>query len=314
MLDIAHPRWGAGERGPMLPSIESLRCFTTAAKLLNFRAAARSVALTPAAFGQRIKQLEDQLGAPLFHRTTRSVRLTESGLALLPVAERCLLAAADCVRVGSAGQRSMAPMDVTIGTRHELGLSWILPQLNALTKAQPWLRLHLYFGSGADILGRVRAMEIECCVTSSRLVDPKLESLRLHREDYVFVGGASLLEAKPLRRAKDAEEHTLLDSDVSLSLFRYFRDAPGGGDHLRFAGVVRLGTIEAIRARVLQHAGVAVLPEYLVKKDLAAGRLARILPSVTLLHDYFRLVFRADDPRRATYEKMAEQLAAVPLR
>ncbi|HSO40185.1 MAG TPA: LysR family transcriptional regulator, partial [Labilithrix sp.] len=138
----------------MLPSIESLRCFTAAAKLLNFRAASRSVALTPAAFGQRIKQLEEQLGAPLFHRTTRSVRLTASGLALLPAAERCLLAAADCVRSGAPGSPSLAPMDVTIGTRHELGLSWILPQLDALTKAQPWLRLHLYFGSGADILMR----------------------------------------------------------------------------------------------------------------------------------------------------------------
>lgn len=298
----------------MLPSIESLRCFAAAAKLLNFRAAARSVALTPAAFGQRIKQLEEQLGAPLFRRTTRSVELTESGLALLPAAERCLVAAADCVRLGSAGSRALAPLDVTIGTRHELGLSWIFPQLDALTKAQPWLRLHLYFGSGADIVLRVRSMEIECCVTSSRLTDPKLDSLRLHREDYVFVGAATLLAKQPLRRAADAGAHTLVDTDTSLALFRYFRDAPGGGDHLRFGEVVRLGTIEAIRRRVLSGAGVAVLPEYLVKKDLATKRLVKILPSVTLLHDYFRLVFRADDPRRSVYEQMAKQLAAAPLR
>jgi LysR family transcriptional regulator, glycine cleavage system transcriptional activator len=300
--------------GLMLPSIESLRCFTAAAKLLNFRAASRSVALTPAAFGQRIKQLEEQLGTPLFHRTTRSVRLTESGLALLPAAERCLLAAADCVRTGSAGSRSLAPMDVTIGTRHELGLSWILPQLDALTKAQPWLRLHLYFGSGADILMRVRSMEIECAVTSSRLTDPKLDSLRLHREDYVFVGASALLEKRPLEKAKHAAEHTLLDTDVGLSLFRYFRDAPGGGDHLRFGTVVRLGTIEAIRARAIAQAGIAVLPEYLVKKDLAAGRLVRILPSVALLSDWFRLIFRVDDPRRSIYEQIATQMSAVPLK
>lgn len=298
----------------MLPSIDSLRCFTAAAKLLNFRAAARSVALTPAAFGQRIKQLEEQLGAPLFQRTTRSVRLTESGLALLPAAERTLLAAAECVRVGAAGSRSLAPMDVTIGTRHELGLSWILPQLDGLTKAQPWLRLHLYFGSGADIMLRVRSMEIECCVTSSRLVDPKLDSLRLHREDYVFVGATALLEKKQLRRAEDAKEHTLLDTDETLSLFRYFRDAPGGGDHLQFANAVRLGTIEAIRLRVLQHAGVSVLPEYLVRKDIASGKLTKVLPSVTLLHDYFRLVFRADDPRRPIYEQIAKQMSATPLK
>ena len=298
----------------MLPSIDSLRCFTAAAKLLNFRAAARSVALTPAAFGQRIKQLEEQLGAPLFQRTTRSVRLTESGLALLPAAERTLLAAAECVRVGAAGSRSLAPMDVTIGTRHELGLSWILPQLDGLTKAQPWLRLHLYFGSGADIMLRVRSMEIECCVTSSRLVDPKLDSLRLHREDYVFVGATALLEKKQLRRAEDAKEHTLLDTDETLSLFRYFRDAPGGGDHLQFANAVRLGTIEAIRLRVLQHAGVSVPPEYLVRKDIASGKLTKVLPSVTLLHDYFRLVFRADDPRRPIYEQIAKQMSATPLK
>ena len=298
----------------MLPSLDSLRCFTAAAKLLNFRAASRSVALTPAAFGQRIKQLEEQLGSPLFHRTTRSVRLTESGLALLPAAERCLLAAADCVRTGSAGSRSLAPMDVTIGTRHELGISWILPQLDALTKVQPWLRLHLYFGSGADILLRVRSMEIECAVTSSRLTDPKLDSLRLHREEYVFVGAAALIEKRPLEKAKHAAEHTLLDTDVGLSLFRYFRDAPGGGDHLRFGTVVRLGTIEAIRARAIAQAGVAVLPEYLVKKDLAAGRLVKILPSVPLLSDWFRLIFRVDDPRRSIYEQIATQMSAVPLK
>jgi len=298
----------------VLPSIDSLRCFTAAAKLLNFRAAARSVALTPAAFGQRIKQLEDQLGAPLFHRTTRSVRLTDSGLALLPAAERCLLAAADCVRIAATGDKALAPMDVTIGTRHELGLSWILPQLETLTRGQPWLRLHLYFGSGADILLRVRSMEIECAVTSSRLTDPKLDSLRLHREDYVFVGATSLLDEVPLRKAADAEKHTLLDTDPGLSLFRYFRDAPGGGDHLRFSQLHRLGTIDAIRERVLARAGVAVLPLYLVKPDLAKGKLSKVLPSVSLLHDYFRLVFRADDPRRSIYEGLAEQMARTPLK
>jgi LysR family transcriptional regulator, glycine cleavage system transcriptional activator len=298
----------------MLPSIDSLRCFTAAAKLLNFRAAARSVALTPAAFGQRIKQLEEQLGAPLFHRTTRSVRLTESGLALLPAAEPIRTQSAAATRQRSAGSRSLAPMDVTIGTRHELGLSWILPQFDALTKSQPWLRLHLYFGSGADVVMRVRSMEIECAVTSSRISDPKLDSLRLHREDYVFVGATALLEKLPLEKTKHAEEHILLDTDAGLSLFRYWRDAPGGGDHLRFASVVRLGTIEAIRLRTLAQAGIAVLPEYLVRKDITSGRLTKILPNVACLSDWFRLIFRTDDPRRTIYEQMAKQMSEVPLK
>lgn len=296
----------------MLPSVESLRCFAAAAKLLNFRAASRSVALTPAAFGQRIKQLEDQLGVALFLRTTRSVRLTEAGLALVPAAERCLAAAAECTRVG-AGGLAMAPTDVTLGTRHELGLSWVLPQLDALGLAQPWLRLHLYFGSGEDLVVRVRSMEIDCAITSTRLADPKLDALRLHREDYVLVGASKLLASTPFKRAEHARSHVLLDIDATLPLFRYFRDA-AGGDDLRFSAILRLGATAPIRQRVLAGAGVAVLPLYLVRDDLAAKRLTRLFPRVEPLHDYFRLVFRADDPRRSIYEGMAEHLRGVPLR
>lgn len=298
----------------MLPAIDSLRCFAAAAKLLHFRAAARSVALTPAAFGQRIKQLEEQLGVPLFHRTTRSVQLTEAGLALLPVAEKTLLAAAECVRVAAAGDRALSPVDVVLGTRHELGLSWILPELDPLAKAHPWLRLHLYFGSGSDLLLRVRTMEIDCAVTSTPLSDAKLDAIPLHREDYVFVGARKLLEAVPFTRADHAQKHTLIDVDASLPLFRYFRDAPGGGNRLRFASVLRLGTIEAIRVRAVAGAGVAVLPEYLVRDDLAKKRLVRVLSKIALLPDWFRLVFRADDARRSIYDRIAEHLIGVPLK
>lgn len=298
----------------MLPAIDSLRCFAAAAKLLHFRAAARSVALTPAAFGQRIKQLEEQLGVTLFARTTRSVQLTEAGLALVPVAERTLLAAAECVRVAAAPDRARAPVDVVLGTRHELGLSWILPELDPLARAHPWLRLHLYFGSGSDLLLRVRTMEIDCAVTSTPLSDAKLDAIPLHREDYVLVGAKKLLAAKPLARAEQAETHTLLDLDASLPLFRYYRDAPRGGSRLRFASILRLGTIEAIRARAVAGAGVAVLPAYLVREDLAKKRLVRLFPRVALLPDWFRLVFRADDARRPIYEGIAEHMVGCPLR
>ena len=54
-----------------LPSIESLRCFVEAARQLNFRSAARLVGLTPAALGQRIRQLEELWETALFVRTTR---------------------------------------------------------------------------------------------------------------------------------------------------------------------------------------------------------------------------------------------------
>lgn len=297
----------------MLPSIESLRCFVAAARLLNFRAAARSVALSPAAFGQRIAQLEEELGAPLFRRSTRSVSLTEAGLSVLPVAERCLDAARECARA-ARGETGPPPMEITLGTRQELGMSWVVPQIDALSLVLPSLDIHLYFGSGPDLLLRVRTMEIDCAVTSSRFTDPKLEALRLHREDYVFIGSTKLLGATPLAKEEQAASHTLLDASGDLPLFRYFRDAPGGGDRLHFQRIVRLGSIEAIRRRLLDGAGVAVLPHYLVRDDLAAKAVRRVFPKVELLHDWFRLVFRADDARRPVYEKLAKLMVEAPLR
>jgi len=297
----------------MLPDLDSLRCFAAAARLLNFRAAARSVALTPAALGQRIRQLEDQLGVPLFHRTTRSVALTEAGLALLPHAEQTLAQARECVRA-ARGETGPPPMDITIGTRQELGLSWIVPQLDRLSKQHPTIDFHLYFGSGPDLLLRVRTLEIDCAVTSSRFTDPKLDAIRLHREEYVFVGAAALLRKEPFTEHEHAARHALLDASGDLPLFRYFRDAPGGGDRLQFERIVRLGSIEAIHQRVLARAGVAVLPRYLVEGELARRELRVIFPDVELLSDYFRLVFRADDPRRPVLERLAAAMMETPLR
>jgi len=297
----------------VLPSLDNLRCFLSAARLLNFRKAARPLGITPAAFGQRIRQLEAELGTELFRRTTRSVALTDAGMALVPHAERCLAAAGDCLRA-ARGETGPTPMDLTLGTRWELGMSWILPQLDPLAAAMPWMNIHLYFGSGPDLLFRVRTLEVDCAITSSRLGDAKLDSLQLHRENYVFCGARSLLRKKPLSRPEHAREHVLIDYAPDLPLFRYWKDATGGGDRLQFRQVTCLGSVHAIAVRVTEGAGVAVLPEYIIRRELENGTLQEIFKSVTPLHDYFRLVFRPDDPRRTVYEGLARALMGVPLR
>jgi DNA-binding transcriptional LysR family regulator len=296
-----------------LPSLDALRCFSEAARLLNFRAAARAVGLTPAALGQRIRQLEEMLDARLFHRTTRSVTLTEQGLALLPFAQKTLDAASDCVRAGR-GEVGPAPIELTLGTRHELGLSWVVPMLPRLRKDHPGLTIHVYFGSGPDLVHRVRTLQIDCAITSSLITDPKIDSARLHEERYVFVGAPRLLKRLPLDEVEQAADHVLIDVSPDLPLFRYWRDGDGGTDAAEFAYVLSMGTIAAIRQLVLRGDGVGVLPEYFVAADLAAERLVRLFPDVTPLSDYFRLVFRADDPRRSVYERMADTFLEEPLK
>jgi LysR family glycine cleavage system transcriptional activator len=297
----------------VLPSVENLRCFLLAARLLNFRKAARPAGLTPTAFGQRIRQLEGELGVELLRRTTRSVTLTEAGVALLPHAELTIAAAEECVRSTRGNTAPPAPIEIVLGTRYELGISWILPQYETIVRARPGLSLHLYFGAGPDLLLRVRTMEVDCAVTSSRLVDPKLDSARLHEEEYVLCGARTLFDREPLEHLEQFANHTLLDTGPDLPLFRYWKDAHGEGNHLRFGRWIYLGTVEAIRQRVLAGAGVAVLPAYVVRRELEDRTLVRALPSVEPLSDYFKLVFRADDPRRHVFESIARTLLETPL-
>ena len=65
---------------------------------------------------------------------------------------------------------------------------------------------------------------------------------------------------------------------------------------------------------MLRGEGVAVLPEYLVQKRVESGALRVVLPKVKPAFDHFRLVFRADDPRRPDYEALARLLLESPLR
>ena len=77
---------------------------------------------------------------------------------------------------------------------------------------------------------------------------------------------------------------------------------------------MRVGTIAGIEQLVSAGKGVAVLPRYLVAGALGRGRLRQVLPGVKLASDYFRLVFRRDDPQRVLYESIAESMLRKPLR
>jgi LysR family transcriptional regulator, glycine cleavage system transcriptional activator len=292
-----------------LPHIDALRCFLAAAKTLNFRSASKLVSLTPAAFGHRIRQLEDALSAPLFVRTTRRVQLTRAGLALLPRAEAAVVSVARCLEHDGAFPQTA----MLLGTRHELGLSWILPSLDALTAAHPWLELHMYFGSGSDVVYRVRDAGIDCAITSSLVTEPSVDTLRLHLEAYDLIAAPTLLKKLPLSKPSEFAAHTLIDIDDGTPLFRYFREAPGAPVLPSAAKLLRFGTIEAIRQRAIRGAGVAVLPSYLIAPDLRARRLVKVFPRVKLQSDHFRLVFRRDDPRRPMFELIAEFFRKRPL-
>lgn len=268
--------------------------------------------LSPAAFGQRIATLERQLGEQLLTRSTRRVALTEFGERALTPARRVL---DECARFRKEvlSPQVAASYELTIGTRFELGMSWLTPALTALAKLRPERTLHLSFGDSRDMLERLTRLQVDASVTSSQQLAAGTQHVTLHREDYVFVACAALLRTHGLNTPEDAARHVLLDIDPDLPLLRYFLDGQESSALWSFRHIEYLGTIAAIRHRVLEGHGVAVLPHYFIAADLQEERLIPVQTQAVLRSDSFRLVWLADHARQAELILLGDDLRSMPL-
>lgn len=119
---------------PPLPPLSTLRAFEAAGRLGSFRDAAAELSLTPSAISHQVKALERWLGAALFERTPRLVRLTAAGRAL----SRDASAAFD--RLAHGGARIRARTET-----HRLRVSalplftnvWLVPRLARFEAMHP---------------------------------------------------------------------------------------------------------------------------------------------------------------------------------
>ena len=229
--------------------------------------AARARFLSPAAFSKRVQQVEEHVGAPLFARTTRTVELTHAGEALLP---QDAGQQPDEARVlaGGATHAGPTPAELTLGTRHELGMSWLMPRGARFREDLPHLTVRLRFGGAKELGTAVLSLRADAVVTSHAPSTKRLDSHSPAPRGLRVRGRAALLRKTPLAHADDAGAHALVDAHDDLPLFAYLRAT---GLPLRFAHVLVLGTIAAIREAVLDGEGVAVLPRYFVAPDLERG-------------------------------------------
>jgi DNA-binding transcriptional LysR family regulator len=295
----------------MLHDLDLLRTFDAVATQLGFGKAARVVGRSPAAVSEQIKRLEEQLEVQLFVRTTRQVSLTDAGRRLLPEARKLIEQARACEE--AVRGQGTTPFELRLGTRYELGLSWLLPTLDALEVTRPHRTVHLVFGDSPDLLKKTKAGQVDATVTSERLTDGAFSYALLHEEEYVFVAAPHLLRERPIRHAADVGAHRLIDAHEDLPLFRYFLDTCPREEAWRFDRLEYMSAIGAIRARVLTGAGVAVLPRYWVAGDLGAGLLAEVMPKRSCQSDFFRLVWRRHHPMEHELMALAEQLRSNPL-
>ena len=115
-----------GPAGGRLPSLDLLKGFEAAARLLSFTRAGEELHLTQSAVSRQSQELEDQLGVPLFHRRHRSLALTDAGQQFFPAAAQVLAtmrAATDRLRAASAQKV------LSVTTNPGFASLWLIPRI-----------------------------------------------------------------------------------------------------------------------------------------------------------------------------------------
>ena len=132
-MSVAPPR-------PKDLPLNALRAFEAAARLGSFAAAGAELGITPGAITAHVKTLEAHLGAALFDRGTRGVRLTPTGLRALPEFVAAFDALGQAVQTLRA---EAAPRSVHIATLPAIAQLWLSPRLPALRAAAPEISISI---------------------------------------------------------------------------------------------------------------------------------------------------------------------------
>lgn len=123
-----------------LPQLQSLVYFESAARHLNFTAAAEELGTTQPAVSHRVKSMEEHLGVPLFLRQHRGVSLTAEGQRLYQTVRDSL----DALRLTTAEVRVQEEKrTLTLATDFGFAKLWLLPRIPELRKAIPQLQLRV---------------------------------------------------------------------------------------------------------------------------------------------------------------------------
>jgi LysR family glycine cleavage system transcriptional activator len=253
---------------PKLPPLTALRAFEAAARLGGFAAAAVELGVTPGAITAHIKALEADLGAVLFARHAKGVRLTGLGVRVLPELSAAFDALGQAVQLLRA---EAAPSVVHIATLPAIAQLWLSPRLPGLRSASPEISVSI---TAMEEPPNPKRAAFDLCLFYGT------GSGHVLAEDVIFPVCAPAF-AEHLRSPADLTQVPCLSDAVWSDDWGLWAQAAGLAD---FAPRGPVFSLYALAVEEAAHgAGVLMGHGALVAGHLAQGRLiAPFGPQVTL--------------------------------
>lgn len=243
----------------------------------SFAAVARDRGLDPSSVSRTIAELEQELGIRLFQRSTRRMSLTEAGDIYVAQIEPLV---AEFERARDMAARAVgAPRGLLRITASEtFGHRRIVPLLNEFRARYPQLQVEgLFTDANLDLL----AERVDLAVRLAPAVEGNLIVSKLMDTHYRVVASPAYVAAQaPIREPEDIARHEVLLFTLRAFRSRWiFRNAAGVEREVPIHGSVTLSPAGSLRIAAINGLGPALLPDWLVDEDIAAGRLADLFPA-----------------------------------
>lgn len=165
-----------------------MRYFVAVAEELSFSRAAEQLHMATSPLSRRIRDLERELGAPLFVREYHQVSLTDVGRRLLPSAIE-VVEKFDALRAAAAGAVEPAARSATVGMAPEVSPHLRTKFLEFVNGTAPPVRIRHESASTAPLLRAVVKGEMDLAFVHGRVVDPDLVAVRVEDQRVAVVVG-----------------------------------------------------------------------------------------------------------------------------
>jgi DNA-binding transcriptional LysR family regulator len=257
-------------------NIDALAIFVEVAEAGSFAAVARRRDLDPSAVSRVIAALEEELGFRLFQRTTRRLSPTEAG-AIYFERIRGLVEDVDRARAEARDRAAGPSGNLRVTASASFGLSCIVPTIAAFRRRYPDLALDVRLTDNVvDLVGE----RIDVAVRLGPRPEGDFICTRLMTTRYrVCVAPAYLESVGRPERPEDLEVHRCLLFPLAGYRTRWrFRDRQGRRVDIPVKGDIVISNAMALHRAALDGLGPALLADWLVDEDLAAGRLIDLFP------------------------------------
>lgn len=263
--------------------LNALRAFEATARHGSFAGAADELNVTPAAVGQLVRSLEEWLGTPLFRRSKsgkQRLARTEAADVALPDIRTGL----DRLGAGLERMKESASGGVlTVTVSPAFAAKWLVPRIDRFQAKWPGADVRL--DTSLKLVDYV-AQGIDIGVRYGRGQWPSLTAEKLMDEEIFPVASPTLLKTVKLERPHDLLRLTLVhdlsvDPDAGFTTWAAWLEKAADCRAVRQRGL-RINNSAAVLQAAIDGHGVALARSILAHDDVAAGRLVRLFPAISI--------------------------------